>query len=410
MYSVVPEVYSLEPTSKPPTPPAKPVLKENETALSELFMRPVLSKVDPLISSVASTETVLDLAMEVIPEHLTLPVMAMEATSEQRANPVLALETLSKHSCLPAKATETILGLSSSLVITTETEPASHVSSSGSAPALVMEAISGRLDLPAIATEASPELLVSHDSPKDIIPASFVMSSEIIPARQNSVKKSVTAPASCTSSRSDGTSETVYDVTLVQESSRLSSLPTSAVMAPEFVPKHFPNQETASIRDSRSSWEFPPVKRPPISRGVTNRVPIPPSVLPGCHAPKIPPFWAVPKYSPGLFSALPAPPPVFLGYTGPPIFPPHLPPQLVPPLSLINPVLPRIPSPSVDAWRRPLEGGYCQGSSLTAMSVLSLFNVSLFVLCLSTWLCLCFCWPCAPLALPPGFQLPRPLV
>ncbi len=263
MYSVVPEVYSLEPTSKPPTPPAKPVLKENETALSELFMRPVLSKVDPLISSVASTETVLDLAMEVIPEHLTLPVMAMEATSEQRANPVLALETHSKHSCLPAKATETILGLSSSLVITTKTEPASHVSSSGSAPALVMEAISGRLDLPAIATEASPELLVSHDSPKEIIPASFIMSSEIIPARQNSVKKSVTAPASCTSSRSDGTSETVYDVTLVQESSRLSSLPTSAVMAPEFVPKHFPNQETASIRDSRSSWEFPPVKRPP---------------------------------------------------------------------------------------------------------------------------------------------------
>ncbi len=115
MYSVVPEVYSLEPTSKPPTPPAKPVLKENETALSELFMRPVLSKVDLLISSVASTENVLDLAMEVIPEHLTLPVMAMEATSEQRANPVLALETLSKHSCLPAKATPLIilhLGLS----------------------------------------------------------------------------------------------------------------------------------------------------------------------------------------------------------------------------------------------------------------------------------------------------------
>ncbi len=83
MYSVVPEVYSLKPTPKPPTPPAKPLFKESETALSELFMRPVLSKVDPLISTVASTETVLDLAMEVIPEHLTLPVMAMEATSEQ---------------------------------------------------------------------------------------------------------------------------------------------------------------------------------------------------------------------------------------------------------------------------------------------------------------------------------------
>ncbi len=34
-------------------------------------------------------------------------------------------------------------------------------------------------------------------------------------------------------------------------------------------------------------------------------------------------------------------------------------------------------------------------------------NVSLFVLCLSTWLCLCLCWPCAPLVLPPCFHLPH---
>ncbi len=56
MYSVVPEVYSLEPTSKPSTPPAKPVLKENEDCTVGIIMRPVLSKVDTLISSVASTE------------------------------------------------------------------------------------------------------------------------------------------------------------------------------------------------------------------------------------------------------------------------------------------------------------------------------------------------------------------
>ncbi len=31
---------------------------------------------------------------------------------------------------------------------------------------------------------------------------------------------------------------------------------------------------------------------------------------------------------------------------------------------------------------------YCQDPALTVLSVLSLFNVSLFVLCLSTWLCL----------------------
>ncbi len=322
-----------------------------------------MSKETNPVCHVMLSETILVSVTEALPEDLSAPVRATEAildvisshvlTTEtdpgcnvMPSNPVLALEALSKHQCLPAKATETSLGLSSSLDITTETEPASHVISSESAPALVMEAISGRLDLPAAASKASPELLASHDSPKDLISASFVMSSEFIPARQNSVKESVTAPALCTPSRSDGTSETVYDVTLVQESSKLSSLPTSAVMAPEFVPKHFSNQETASIRDTKSSLEFPPVKRPPISRGVTNRVSIPPSVLPGCHAPpKIPPFWAIPKYSRGQISALPAPPPVCPGYTGPPIFPPHLPPQLVPPLSLSNPVLPGLLHP-----------------------------------------------------------------
>ncbi|XDV42471.1 hypothetical protein PO909_011127 [Leuciscus waleckii] len=50
------------------------------------------------------------------------------------------------------------------------------------------------------------------------------------------------------------------------------------------------------------------------------------------------------------------------------------------------------------------------GPALTVLSVLSLFNVSLFVLCLITWLCLCLCWSCAPLAPPPCFLLPRPLV
>ncbi len=53
---------------------------------------------------------------------------------------------------------------------------------------------------------------------------------------------------------------------------------------------------------------------------------------------------------------------------------------------------------------------FCQGSTLAALSVLSMFNVSLLVLCLSTWLCLCLCWPCASFVLPPCFQLPCPLV
>ncbi|KAL0148593.1 hypothetical protein M9458_056140 [Cirrhinus mrigala] len=156
---------------------------------------------------------------------------------------------------------------SSSRVMTTETDPASHATSSEAAPALVTEAISGRLDLPAIATEATPELLTSHDSPKEII-STRLMSSEVISASQNTVKKSVSAPALHTSSRSDGASETLHDVTLVHESTKLFSLPTNSVMAPAFVPNPFPNQETASVRRSKPSWEFPPVKRAPFSRGV----------------------------------------------------------------------------------------------------------------------------------------------
>ncbi len=52
----------------------------------------------------------------------------------------------------------------------------------------------------------------------------------------------------------------------------------------------------------------------------------------------------------------------------------------------------------------------CQEPALTVLSVLFLFNVSLFVLCLSTWLCLCLCLPCPPLVPPPCFPWSRPLV
>ncbi len=52
----------------------------------------------------------------------------------------------------------------------------------------------------------------------------------------------------------------------------------------------------------------------------------------------------------------------------------------------------------------------CQDPALTVLSVMFLFNVSLFVLCLSTWLCFILCLPCAPLVLPPCFPWSRPLV
>lgn len=49
-----------------------------------------------------------------------------------------------------------------------------------------------------------------------------------------------------------------------------------------------------------------------------------------------------------------------------------------------------------------------QVPALTVLSLLIPFNVSLFVLWLSTWLCLCLCWPCAPLVPPPCFPLLSP--
>ncbi len=56
----------------------------------------------------------------------------------------------------------------------------------------------------------------------------------------------------------------------------------------------------------------------------------------------------------------------------------------------------------------PMLTSHCQGSPLTALSVLSLFNVSLFVLCVSTWLRLCCGLPCARPVPPPCYLLPRP--
>ncbi len=176
------------------------------------------------------------------------------------------------------------------------------------------------------------------------------------------------------------------------------TLPASAVMAPEFVPRFFNNQELA-LKTTKAIFKNPPVKQAHVFRRTTNKVPIPPSLLPRPYefAKPVPPWLATNNF-PGVFSSLPVPPPLFPGCPGTQGFRPSPPSQLVPPL------------PNVDAWRRPLGGGYCQEPALTVLSVLFLFNVcfmsehmalSLFVFAMSS--------PCTtslfPLVTPPCLVL-----
>ncbi len=167
-------------------------------------------------------------------------------------------------------------------------------------------------------------------------------------------------------------------------------------MALEFVPRSFTSQELAP-KTTKAIFKTPPVKQAHVSRKTTNKVPIPPSLLPRPYEFAKPP-WSATNYFPGVFSSLPVPPLLFPGCPGTQSFRPSPPSQLV---------LPLTPLPNVDAWRHPLGGGYCQEPALTVLSVLFLFNV---FLCLSTWLCLCLCLPCPPLVPPPCFPWSRPLV
>lgn len=92
---VVPEIFCLlESTPKPLTSPDMSALKEPVTAQPyQSLTSPVMSKLGIQINMATSSETVPDLAMKAIPEHLTLPVIAMEATSEQLTSAVVPTET-----------------------------------------------------------------------------------------------------------------------------------------------------------------------------------------------------------------------------------------------------------------------------------------------------------------------------
>ncbi len=102
---------------------------------------------------------------------------------------------------------------------------------------------------------------------------------------------------------------------------------------------------------TKPSWKSRPVKPVPVTKNATNQVLIPP------FPPSVSCFWSPPPLSamnllPGSVPTRLSPPFVFHGQFGTSIFTSHPPTQLPPWMFM----------PGLDAWRRPLERGYCQGS------------------------------------------------
>ncbi len=115
-------------------------------------------------------------------------------------------------------------------------------------------------------------------------------------------------------------------------------------MAPEFVPRSFNSQELAP-KTTKAIFKTPPVKQAHVSRRTTNKVPIPPSLLPRPYEFAKPGTSLVGhKLFPWSIFLPPVPPPLFPGCPGTQGFRPSPPSQLVPPLT---------PLPNLDAWRHP---------------------------------------------------------
>ncbi len=108
---------------------------------------------------------------------------------------------------------------------------------------------------------------------------------------------------------------------------------------------------------------------PTSPEGPPTRFPSHPPLLPSPFgSPKPEPPWLNSNYPPNHFPPSQSRPPMFPGYPGVPSFVPRLPPQLVPPCTVW---------PSVDAWRQPLGGGYCQDPAPDCL----VFVQCLFVVC-----------------------------
>ncbi len=87
-------------------------------------------------------------------------------------------------------------------------------------------------------------------------------------------------------------------------------------MGPEFVPRVFTSQELAP-ETTKAILKTPPLKQASnVSRRTTNKVPIPPSLLPLPYEfTKLAPTWSTTNYFPGVSSST-VPPPMFKGCLG----------------------------------------------------------------------------------------------
>ncbi len=399
-YPVVPEECNLvEPHPNLPTSPVVSALvKESVTVrvtLPEPPVNPVTPKTDSHVSRAMSSEPVLVPDLEACPEHPNLPATAKKAisvlpTSHDMITERYAVCQLVFSETVPASVTDACTEGSNPPAMVMEANPdqPAVITTQANSEQPVLS-VTDPVQKPPVSDPAPvpapperPPVAAPQSSPVPVLAVQedpSESSSESVPEALESASKSVPEPV----------------LLSPDPVSQECTLPAGAVMAPEFFPRSFSSQELAP-KPTKAIFKTPPVKQAHVSRRNTNKVPVPPSPLLGPYEfAKPEPPWSATNYFPGVFSSLPVPPPLFPGCPGTQRFRPSLPSQLVPLF------------PNVDAWRHPLGGGYCQDPALT---VLSLFNVSLFVLCLSTRLCLCLCLTCPPLVPPPCFPWSHPLV
>ncbi len=401
-----------EPTESAPEP--VPVWLPTELVLA--------SRVMPTESSPASRT----MPTEIIPELLVLPVMASAATLKQS---VVIVPSMDDTEAVPKQPAFTATGSESAPV------PESLES------ALECALVSDFAPVPEFTLELAPVL----EPPKSILESTQEFISEQVPVQEQpenipeSVSEPVPVQKQSVSQSPNQKLPGCIPEPLPSESSTLSvslvigkkavpclaprspELPTfsiSGVMASESTPKPIlspepvPNAKVIPGPQAAASTIFKPPLFKPVNnpRYTTHVSPTPSSMQPNtCGFPTPPAAFhsALPGYNTGFIPNLPTPSPGLHGGYGSAMPAPFKPAQLIPPLF---PVASPPPWTGLDARRHPLGGGYCQGSALAALSVLSLFNVSLVVLCLNTLLCLCLCLPCIPVIPPPCFPWSRPLV
>ncbi len=385
------------------------------------------SRVMPTESSPASRT----MPTEIIPELLVLPVMASAAILKQSA---VIVPSMDNTEAVPKQPAFTATGSKSAPVL--QTLDSAFESASVPDPTLPSRfnpelfPIADCAPVPK-SLESTQEFISEQvqEQPENI-PESV---SEPVPVQKQSVSRSPNQKQpGCIPEPLPSESPT-FSVSLVMDkkavpclapkSPELPTLSISGVMASESTPKPILSPETVpnakvipGPQAAASTLPYSTIFKPPLFKPVntprytTYVSPTPPSMQPNtCGFPTPPASFhsALPGYNTGFIPTLPTPSPGLHGGYGFAMPAPFKPTRLIPPLF---PVASQPLWTGLDARRHPLGGGYCQGSALAALSVLSLLNVSLVVLCLNTLLCLCLCLPCVPVIPPPCFPWSRPLV